>query len=316
MRVAFLGNAAWSVPSLEALAASSHPVELVLTRAPKPGGRGNRPLRTPVAEAAERLRLPLAEVETVKRGPGLDRVRRARPDVLAVVAYGEILPEEVLDLPARMPVNVHFSLLPELRGAAPVQRALLEGLVATGVTTIRMDVGMDTGPILLQQVEAIDPLDDAGSLGGRLAAVGGRLLVDTLDRMQADRLAQTEQDPAVATFAPKLRPQERRIDWSEDVEHVVNRVRALAPVPAAATTFRGRGLKIYRAAAGPSHPPDVGGSRIPPGTILDAGGPEGLRVSAGEGSVGLVEVQPEGRRRMSAAEFARGYRPERGERLG
>ena len=146
--------------------------------------------------------------------------------------------------------------------------------------------------------------------------MGGQLLVDTLDRMQADRLEETAQDPALATFAPTLGAADRRIDWSEEAERIVNRVRALAPVPAAATTLRGRGLRFYRASAAPTGSPAADGSRIPPGTILgvEAGG--GLRVSAGEGSVDLVELQPEGRRRMSAAEFARGYRPERGERLG
>src|SRR5437667_301649 len=169
MRVAFLGNAEWSVPPLEALAGSSHRTSAVVTRAPRPAGRGGRPRATPVAEAARRLNLPLREVETVKGGAGFEALLASRPDALAMVAYGEILPKAVLDLPRIAPVNVHFSLLPELRGAAPVQRAILDGLVVTGVTTIRMDEGMDTGPILLRAEEPIDPEDDAGSLGDRLA---------------------------------------------------------------------------------------------------------------------------------------------------
>jgi hypothetical protein len=186
-RVVFLGSDRWSVPSLEALAESTHDVSLAATRVPKPAGRGSKLTPTPVADAARALGLPLAEVPTARSGAGFERLREARPDILVVVAYGEILPAAALDLAAIAPVNLHFSLLPELRGAAPVQRALLEGMTATGVTTIRMDEGLDTGPILLQAEEAIDPEDDAGSLGGRLAGIGGRLLVDTIDRTQALR---------------------------------------------------------------------------------------------------------------------------------
>jgi len=247
MRTVFLGNAGWSVPILKALADSNHPIELVATRVPRPARRGSRLTPTPVAEAASALKLPLSELETVKSGPGFDALAAAHPDVLVVVAYGEILPQSVLELPEVAPVNVHFSLLPELRGAAPVQRALMEGLAATGVTTIRMDAGMDTGPILLQAEEAILPEDDAGSLGARLAAVGGRLLVDTLDRLEAGTLGERAQDDARATYAPKLRPEDRIIRWDRDPQAIVNQVRALSPDPGAVTTFRGKNLKVLRA---------------------------------------------------------------------
>ena len=153
----------------------------------------------------------------------------------------------MLDLPSLAPVNLHFSLLPELRGAAPVQRAILEGLPVTGVTTIRMDAGTDTGPILLRAEESVDPDDDAGSLGERLAAIGGRLLVDTLARLEAERDREVPQDGAAATYAPKLTAVDRVIDWSQPAESVVRRVRAMAPDPGAVTGFRGRGLKVLRA---------------------------------------------------------------------
>ncbi|HXF56588.1 MAG TPA: methionyl-tRNA formyltransferase [Actinomycetota bacterium] len=310
MRVVFLGNARWSVPSLEAVARSHHRVVLVVTRVPRPAGRGSRLTRTPVADAAERLGLPLAEVETVKRGPGFEAIRSARPDVLAVVAYGEILPQAVLDLPSVAPVNVHFSLLPALRGAAPVQRAILAGLDRTGVTTIRMDEGMDTGPILLAAEEPILPEDDAGTLGARLAELGGRLLVETLDRLEAGTVEERPQDHAAATLAPRLTPEDRVVDWGEDAEAVVRRVRALAPDPAAVTRFRGRVLKLFRARAVPV--PDGAG---PPGTVALVSA-DGFAVAAGRGAVRLEEVAPEGRRRMSGAEFVHGYRPRVGERLG
>jgi methionyl-tRNA formyltransferase len=318
MRVVFLGNAPWSVPSLEAVAASPHEVALVITRVPRPAGRGNRLEPTAVAESARRLGLHLVEVETVKAGTGFEALADAAPDVLAVVAYGEILPKTILDLPAVAPVNVHFSLLPELRGAAPVQRAILEGHAVTGVTTIRMAKGMDTGPILLQTEEAISPDDDAGSLGDRLAELGGRLLVDTLNRLEAGSLVEQSQDEARATYAPKLKPEDRVIDWSQPAEAIARQVRALAPEPAATTTFRGKALKIFRA----SSADDVtifeslseGRASRPRGHVFfDADGD--LYVLAGRGFVMLEEVAPEGRRRMSGKEFARGYRPG-GEILG
>ena len=305
MRVVFLGNAPWSVPSLAAVAASSHGVAAVVTRPPRPAGRGGRPRATAVAEAARALGLPLHEVDTVKAGPGLDAIREAAPEVLAVVAYGEILPSEVLALPSVAPVNVHFSLLPALRGANPVARAILEGPTVTGVTTIRMDEGMDTGPILLQRPEPIGDRDDAGSLGVRLAELGGRLLVETLDGLAAGTIEELPQDESAATMAPRFGPEEEWLDWTEDADRLWRRIRALAPEPGARTRFRGRVLKVLRATA------TDGAGR--PGEVLEAR--HGLSVAAGRGAVVLDEVLPEGRRRMSGPDFARGQRIEPGEVL-
>lgn len=306
MRVVFLGNDVWSVPSLQALADSSHEVALVATRVPRPAGRGGKLRATPVAEAARTLGLPLAEAETVKRGAGIEAIQNAAPDVLVVVAYGEILPKDILEIPRAAPVNVHFSLLPALRGADPVRRAILEGRQVTGVTTIRMDEGADTGPILLQQDEPIRDGDDAGSLGARLAEVGGSLLVRTLDRLEDGDLQERPQDDAAVTLAPKLRSEEEWLDWSEDARRVGLRVRALAPDPGARTRFRDRILKVLEARA------SQGDGE--PGTIV-AVSKDALGVAAATGVVYLEEVLPEGRRRMSGSEFIRGYRPEVGERL-
>ncbi|HUG87891.1 MAG TPA: methionyl-tRNA formyltransferase [Actinomycetota bacterium] len=304
LRVAFLGNDPRSVPTLEALAASPHETVVVVTREPRPAGRGGEPRPTAVAGAARRLGLSLHEVATVKEGEGREALERAEPDVLVVVAYGEILPADILAVPRLAPINVHFSLLPELRGADPVRRAILEGLATTGVTTMRMDEGMDTGPILLQAEEPIGDDDDAGALGQRLAVLGARLLVETLDRFED--IEERPQDEARATVAPKIPREEEWIDWSEPADAVVRRVRALSPEPGARTRLRGKVLKVYRARA-------VDGEGGEPGTVVS---PEELVVAVGEGAVALEEVLPEGRRRMRGAELAHGHRPEPGERLG
>jgi methionyl-tRNA formyltransferase len=306
VRVAFLGSDRWSVPSLAALAESDHDLALVATRAPKPAGRGSRLTPTPVADAARRLGLELIEPTTVKSGEGFEQLRRTEPDVLVVVAYGEILPAAVLSLPRIAPVNLHFSLLPELRGAAPVQGALLEGLAVTGVTTIRMEEGLDTGPILLRAEEAVDPEDDAGTLGDRLAAVGARLLLDTVDRLAGGDLEPTPQDDALASFAPKLGPEDRWIDWNRPADEVHRRVRALAPDPGASTKFRGDVLKMFRATTRPES-----GA---PGTVIEVG-KDGFVVAAGAGSIAPLEVAPAGRKRVSAGDFVRGARLEVGERF-
>jgi methionyl-tRNA formyltransferase len=307
LRVAFLGNDAWSVPPLGALAASRHLVVAVVTSVPKPAGRGNELTPTPVAVAARNLGLPLIEVETVKTGPGFKDLATSAPDVLVVVAYGEILPPNVLNVPTIAPVNLHFSSLPRLRGAAPVQTALLAGMDRTGVTTIVMDRGMDTGPIVLRREEPIRPDDDAGSLGARLAEIGAGVLLETVDLLAAGPVAPRPQDHSVATFAPKFGPADRVLDWSNPAALLVNLVRALAPDPAATTTFRGESLKVFRAEA-----VDAVGE---PGTVLEVG-KDGFVVATAQGGFRPREVGPAGRRRMSAADFVNGSRPEVGERLG
>jgi methionyl-tRNA formyltransferase len=306
MRVVFLGNDAWSVPALEALAgATVLDVVLVVTNPPRPAGRGSVPTMTPVAETARRGGLALAEVEGVRGGEGLDALLAARPDVLAVVAYGVLLTPEVLDVPRSGAVNLHFSLLPRWRGAAPVQHALLEGDATTGVTTMRMDVGLDTGPILEQREERIRPDDDAGTLGARLAGLGAGLLVHTLGSL--GQLSPRTQDAAGATWAPKLAPADRIVEWGQDADTVVRRVRALAPAPGARTTFRGRPLNILLAES-------VEGSGAP-GTILGVDD-RGVRVAAGRRGVRLRTVAPAGRRHMPATDWANGARFAPRERLG
>jgi len=307
LRIAFLGNDRWSVPSLRAIAGSNHEVVAVITAAPKPAGRGNELRPTPVADAAREAGLPLHEVETIKAGPGADALVSSAPDLLVVVAYGEILPQAVLGLPAIAPVNLHFSLLPALRGASPVQTALLEGRSRTGVTTIVMDAGMDTGPVILQRSEAIEPGDDAGSLGDRLASIGAEVLVETADLFANGAVEPRPQDEAAATLTKLLGAEDRVLRWSEPARDLVNRTRAMAPEPGASARFRGDDLKILSAEAVPA----VG----EPGTIVDAS-KRGFVVATGEDGFRAIELAPAGRRRMRASEFVNGYRPAVGERLG
>jgi methionyl-tRNA formyltransferase len=276
----------------------------------RPGGERTRArslTRTPVAEESDRLGLPLIETRTVKAGEGFERLVATAPDVLAVVAYGEILPASVLNLPAVAPVNLHFSLLPELRGAAPVQAALLAGLTRTGVTTILMDAGLDTGPVILQREARIEPDDDAGSLGDRLARLGAEVLVETLDLLAAGPISPLPQDERLATLAPKLGPEDRILDWTNPADALVARVRALSPDPAATTSFRGQGLKVLRAEVveGAGHP----------GTIVEAS-KRGIVVATAEGGFRPIRLAPAGRRVMRVEDFVNGFRPLVGERLG
>lgn len=305
-RVAFLGNSPWSVPTLECLALSGNEIVLVVTRPPVPAGRGSRLTPTDVARSAGELGLPLAEIATVKSGEGLAMLKGAAPDFLVVVAYGEILPADVLRTPAIAPVNLHFSLLPALRGAAPVQRALLQGSRSTGVTTMLISERLDSGDVLMQAVEDIREDDDSGSLGARLARIGADLMVATLSGVLDGSLVARPQDEREATFAPKV--PDREIDWSLGAAEVVNFVRALAPEPGASTRFDGDVLKVFRAGIAP----EAAGVA---GTILGAG-KDGLTVATGNGAVRVLEVAPAGRKRMSGADFVRGYHPAQGDVLG
>jgi methionyl-tRNA formyltransferase len=307
-RVVYLGNDAWSVPPMTAVASTPGlDLALVVTRTPRPGRRGAGPSPTPIAAVAREMGLPTVEVETVRGGDGLRRLREAEPDVLAVVAYGEILTPTVLEVARMGAVNLHFSLLPRWRGASPVQHALLAGDRETGVTTMLLDEGLDTGPILVQEATPIDDLEDAGRLGSRLSEMGGALLARTLADLAAGRAVATPQDNTAATHAPKLSAADRRIDWREAAPAVLARIRAFAPQPGASTTRGGRVLKILAGSA-------TGGDGEP-GTVIEVG-ERWFEVAANGGAVRVLEVASEGRSRMDAASWLRGAHLEIGERLG
>ncbi len=315
MRIAFLGNDAWSVAPLRALVdAPDMDVDLVITNPPRPAGRGSQLTPTAVADTARSLDLPLLEVDRIRDGDGFDALDTLESDAIVVVAYGEILTPDILDIPRLGAVNLHFSLLPRWRGAAPVQRAILEGDETTGVTVMLMDEGLDTGPALATVETAIAPEEDAGELGARLAELGAPLLVETLRRLDEGTVEPRSQEHTTATFAPKLLPDERTIDWRQPADAIVRRVRAFAPDPGAVTTFRQGRLKVLVARA---HHPGHGGmiADAPrPGAVLgEDGNPQ---IQGWPGLVELVEVAPAGRKRMSGEEWARGARIEPLERLG
>jgi methionyl-tRNA formyltransferase len=312
-RVVFLGNDPWSAVALIALAgpdAGAVVPSLVITRVPRPAGRGSALRPTAVADAARSLGLELAEVETVAEGRGRRLLEAAAPDAIAVVAYGELLPPQVLEVPRVGCVNLHFSLLPRWRGASPVQRAIWAGDAETGVTTIVMDEGLDTGPILEQVRVAVSPVGDAGSLGDRLAGIGGLVLARSIRGLVDGTLVPVPQPDEGITHAPKLEAADRWIDWSEDAEAVDRRVRALSPSPGAVTRFRADVLRIVRGEAFP-------GPTGEPGSILESDpAVPAVFVATGAGVYRVLEVAPAGRKRMPAADWARGARFLPGERLG
>lgn len=297
----FLGTPAAAVPTLDALLASHHDVRAVATAPDRPKGRGMALAASPVKERALAAGLVVLQPPTLRDHAAQEALAELDADVFVVCAYGLILPGAVLAIPPLGCVNVHFSLLPLLRGAAPVAGAILAGLAESGVTIMQMDPGLDTGAILLQAAEPIRPDDDTGSLEARLAVLGAGLLVDALNRLEAGDLPPRPQDSNASTYAAKLTPEDARIDWGQDPASIVARVRAFSPRPGAWTTLEGRRLKVWRAQAAEAGPPR------PAGTFAQ-GASGTLVVAAGDGNLVLDEVQPEGSRRMAGAEFLRGRR--------
>jgi methionyl-tRNA formyltransferase len=305
MRIVFCGTPESAVPALVALAGvPAWRIEAVLTQPDRPRGRGRREEPSPVRHAAEELALPVLTPEKPKHVRA--ELEALRPDAVVVVAYGHILRPWFLDLPRLGCVNLHFSILPRHRGVAPVAWAILSGDRETGVSTMRLDPGVDTGPVYLAERVPIDEDDTTGALTERLAAVGAPLLVRTLEGIAAGTLAPVAQDETAATYARKLTKEDGRIDWSRPAQELARAVRGLSPWPGAFTSWRGGLLKIHRARPAPGE--------MRPGALQLVHG----RVTAGTGSgvLELVELQPEGRSRMEGEAWWRGARPETGETLG
>lgn len=297
MRIVFFGTPEFAVPSLRALLDEGAEVVAVVTQPDRPQGRSRSTIMPPpVKTLAKERGLTVMQPERPQGDVFLANLRRVAPDLGVVVAYGHILRPEVLAVPARGMINVHASLLPRHRGAAPVQAAIIAGDLETGVTIMRLDTGMDTGPILHQARTLIRPDETGGQLASRLAELGARALIEALVLLRQSVLQPEPQDDARATYAPKLDRDRARISWDDPGDEVARRIRALDPTPGAWTTLEGGELKLFGARLA-----DGGGE---PGTILGAGSE--LLVATGVGAVAIAQVQPAGRRRMMAAEWLHG----------
>jgi methionyl-tRNA formyltransferase len=305
----FCGTPGFAVPALEALAQAGFSVDLVVTRPDKPKGRGMEMAVSPVKQAALSLELPIAQPDTIKNnGDFRTQLQSLRPEAIVVVGYGRIIPPWMIDLPPLGNINLHSSVLPKYRGAAPIQWAVACGETVTGVTTMRIDAGLDTGDILLQREVPIAVDDTAETLSPKLAAVGAELMVGTLLGLRERTVVPQVQDHSRASLAPILRKEDGRIDFSRSAAEIHNRLRGFQPWPGAYTSFRGRQLVICGARV-------VVSTGLPsPGSLLV----EDNRLLAGchDSFLELVEVQPEGKKRMAARDFINGYRPRSGEKLG
>jgi methionyl-tRNA formyltransferase len=296
------------VPTLEALIAAGHEVVLVVTQPDRAAGRGMEMQAPPVKRIAAAHGISVVQPEKIRINVEFrERLEAVRPDAIVVVAYGRIIPRWMLDLPRLGNINLHGSLLPKYRGAAPVQWAVANGEKITGVTTMRIDEGLDTGPMLLAQVESIAPEASAVDLFGSLAEVGARLMVKTLHGLESGTITPVEQDHAEATLAPILKREDGLIDFSMNSQRIYDRWRGFQPWPGAFTTLRGKKLIVHRMAS-------VEGEGSPGELLVDG---DRLMVGCGEGSMlRFVDIQLEGKRPMSAAEFLRGFQVRSGERLG
>lgn len=308
LRTAFFGTPEAAVPSLEALLESPHEVRAVITAPDRPRDRGMELKPSPVKERALKAGVPVMQPKTLRAEDIQQELRALNADVFVVTAYGLILPPSVLEAPPHGCLNVHFSILPQLRGAAPVQWALIEGHERAGVTIMQMDPGLDTGPIIEIAETPVTPDDTAGTLEERLAHLGAGLLIDVLGRLERGGLASRPQDDTLHTLAPKLTPADARIDWSKDAPSIVHRIQAFNPRPGAwTTTVGGKRLKVWKAKLIDAAVEGTG--ERPPGSIRGAEPPlSGVLAGTGTTEILLEELQPEGSRRMPAADFLRGLR--------
>ncbi len=309
LRVVFFGTPQFAVPSLRALVESPHQVAAVVTQPDRPRGRGRRLSPSPVKSLAHEAGLTVLTPDSLRDEAFLQEMEQMRPDIGVVVAYGKILPREVLDLPPYGCINVHASLLPKYRGAAPIAWALLQGEVVTGVSVIRMVERLDAGDILMARTISIGEEEDALELGERLARVGAEALIDTLQGLEEGTLRPIPQREEEASYAPRLKKSDGELRWEQTAEMLHRRVRALVPWPGAFTFWEGKRLKVHRASV--REGPSLG----KPGQVVRASGGD-LWVQTGDGYLALVEIQLEGRPSMRATVFLQGYPSIAGSMLG
>ncbi|MGH9434227.1 MAG: methionyl-tRNA formyltransferase [Terriglobia bacterium] len=311
MRIIFCGTPQFAVPTLERLIEEKFEIDMVVTNPDLPQGRGYRTKPSPVKQAALKGGLNLFQPAKLKDPSVQEVITSATPEAIIVVAYGHIIPPWMIDLPALGAINLHASLLPKYRGAAPIAWAIVRGESVTGVTTMKIDRGLDTGPIFLQEETSIHPEDSSETLFERLSLMGAGLMVKTLRRLESGDIDPAPQDDRLATYAPIIKKDDARIDWNRPAEEIGRLVRGMRPWPTAFTTFRGRGLQIWSAApveAVAGRPGAPGGLRVERKRLL---------VACGNSScLEILEVQLEGRKRIRAAEFLNGVRLGADEKLG
>jgi methionyl-tRNA formyltransferase len=310
MKLVFCGTPLFAVPTLERLAAAGHELQLVVTQPDRPQGRGMELTAPPVKQSALKLGLPVIQPEKIKKNEDFQsQLTALQPDAIIVVGYGRIIPPWMLQLPRHGNINVHASLLPKYRGAAPVQWAIARGETVTGVTTMLLNEGLDTGDILLQKEMALQPDDTAVTFAPRLSELGADLLIETLRGLEDKTIAPIPQDHSQATLAPILKKEDGLVDFSRIATDIHNRLRGFQPWPGAHTQFRGKNLKFISAR------PDDTPSNLSPGELRV--GDEKLFVGCGARTVlQLLQVQPEGKKSLTAREFINGYHPAAAERLG
>ncbi|MGH7231444.1 MAG: methionyl-tRNA formyltransferase [Nitrospiraceae bacterium] len=304
MRIVFMGTPEFAVPSLEALLRSDDAVVGVVTQPDRPKGRGGALTPSPIKQVCQREHLPLLQPEKMKAPDFLEPLRAWKPDLIAVAAFGRILPPIILEMPPRGCVNVHASLLPKYRGAGPIQWAIINGERETGITTMMMDAGMDTGAILLQERLPINPEDTAGILSTKLADVGGPLLVETIRRLKLGTVTPQPQDHAQATMAPLLKKEDGAIEWTLPAVTIANRIRGMSPWPGAYTYAEADRWTIYRATPIRREGGVAGEAR--PGVVV-AANKDSILVSTGEDFLAITELQPANRRRMAVQNFMAGH---------
>jgi len=308
MKIVFMGTPDFSIPTLKALHQSDHELQAVVTQPDRPRGRGREMLPPPVKQYALQHGLPVHQPEKASVPEFVETLEQLAPDLIVVVAYGQILKENFLAVPRHFCMNVHASLLPKYRGAAPINRAIMNGDVESGVTTMRMDKGMDTGDICLMQTVPILPEDTAQQLHDALAEAGGPLALKTISEIEKGTLRFIPQDESEATYAPKLKKEEGRLNWNKDNVSLLNLIRGVQPWPGAYCFLRGRRLKINRAEIAEGSPGDR------PGFVARVSD-YGIEAGTGKGRLIIRELQPEGKKKMSAKSFLLGHGVQPGDRL-
>ncbi len=302
-----MGTPDFACPTLTKLIERGENVIAVVTQPDRPKGRGQKLVPPPVKVIAEEHGIPILQPLKVRAPEVIAQIRELTPDLIVVVAFGQILPQSLLDIPRHGCINIHASLLPRYRGAAPLNWCLINGETETGITTMQMDAGLDTGDMLVKRSISIGPDEDAQSLHDRLSLLGAETIDETLDRLLAGTLTREKQDASLTCYAPMLKKEDGLIDWNREPQQIKNLVRGFTPWPGAYTSLDGKTLKLYKVS--------VANGNGRPGELI-AAGRDGIIVACGSGSLQIEELQLEGRKRLSAAEFLAGCRLEPGNRLG